>query len=184
MIAIRTATPEQAEAYARELIRRVQQMRKDLDLEVDDFIATVIKTDKEFSASLELQRAFIARETRSRSLTFTDNPVESERVVEWKDVDGHAVTVGVTPFHLSEAIRVFTRIPGITVPKAMTLFDAGYKSLATLRAATKQELAAVDGLSAGDIDRIFESLASPEKVEAICRICQASVPSDVRRSPR
>src|SRR5207245_1119573 len=87
-------TPElQAEAYARELIRRIQQMRKDLDLDVDDFIATVIKTDKEFAASLDSQKAFIARETRSRTLTFTDKPVESEHVVEWKDVDGHAVTI-------------------------------------------------------------------------------------------
>src|SRR5437867_12395269 len=178
-------TPElQAEAHARELIRRIQQMRKDLDLDVDDFIATVIKTDKEFGSSLDSQKAFIARETRSRSLTFADKPVESEHVIEWKDVDGHAVTIGVTPLHLSEAIREFTRISGITVQKAMTLFDAGYKSLATLRAATKQELAAVDGLAPGDIDRILESLASPEKVEAICRICQASVPSETRRCPR
>jgi len=178
-------TPElQAEAYARELIRRIQQMRKDLDLDVDDFIATVIKTDKELAASLDSQKAFIARETRSRSLTFTDKPVESEHVVEWKDVDGHAVTIGVTPLHLSEPIREFTRIPGITVQKAMALFDAGYKSLATLRATTKQELAAVDGLTPGDIDRIFEFLASPEKSEAICRICQASVPSGMRRCPR
>ena len=178
-------TPELlAEAYARELIRRIQQMRKDLDLDVDDFIATVIKTDKEFAASLDSQKAFIARETRSRSFAFTDKPVESEHVVEWKDVDGHAVTIGVTPLHLSEAIREFTRVPGITVQKAMALFDAGYKSLATLRAATKQELAAVDGLTPGDIDRIFEFLASPEKVESVCRICQASVPSGTRRCPR
>src|SRR2546428_585613 len=178
-------TPELlAEAYARELIRRIQQMRKDLDLDVDDFIATVIKTDKEFAASLDSQKAFIARETRSRSLAFTDKPVESEHVVEWKDVDGHAVTIGVTPLHLSEAIREFTRIPGITVQKAMALFDAGYKSLATLRAATKQEVAAVDGLTPGDIDRIFEFLASPEKVESVCRICQASVPSGKRRRRR
>src|SRR5207247_9826231 len=125
--------------------------------------APVIKTDKEFAASLDPQKAFIARETRSRSLILTDKPVQSEHVVEWKDVDGHAVTIGVTPLHLSEAIREFTRIPGITVPKAMTLFDAGYKSLATLRAATKQELAAVDGLSAGDIDRILDYVASPVK---------------------
>ena len=178
-------TPELlAEAYARELIRRIQQMRKDLDLDVDDFIATVIKTDKEFASSLDSQKAFIARETRSRSLTFADKPVESEHVVEWKDVDGHAVTIGVTPLHLSEAIREFTRISGITVQKAMALFDAGYKTLATLRAATKQELAAVDGLAPGDIDRIFEFLASPEKSEALCRVCQASVPSGMRRCPR
>src|SRR2546428_11911916 len=175
-------TPElQAEAHARELIRRIQQMPKDLDLDVDDFIAAVINTDKEFAASLDQQKAFIARETRSRSLTFTDKPVESEHVVEWKDVDGHVVTIGVTPLHLSEAIREFTRIPRITVQKAMALFDAGYKSLPTLRAPTNQELAAVAGLTPGDIDRIFASPAYPETVGSICRTWPAPVPSALAR---
>src|SRR2546427_11672749 len=109
----------------------------------------------------------MARETRPRSLVSRDKPVESEHVVEWKDVDGHAVTIGGTPLHLSEAIREFTRIPGITVQKAMALFDAGYNSPATLRAATKQELAAVGGLVAGDIDRIFEYLAARGKIGAV-----------------
>src|SRR5947209_18030637 len=122
-------------------------MRKDLDLDVDDFIATVIKTDKELAASLDSQKAFIARETRSRSLTFTHKPVESEHVVEWNDVDGHTVTIGVTPLHLSEAIREFTRISDITVQKAMALFDPGYKSLATLRPPEYAALAGLRGLA-------------------------------------
>ena len=178
-------TPElQAEAYAREIVRRIQQMRKDLDLDVDDFIATVIKTNKEFAATLEAQNAFIARETRSRNLTFADRPVTSEHIVEWKDVDGHAVTIGVTPLHLSEAVREFTRIPGVTMAKAIALFDAGYKSLAALRSATTQELLALDSLGAGDVDKISEFLGVPEKTEAICPTCQASVPAEARRCPR
>src|SRR5437667_189053 len=111
-------TPElQAEAYARELIRRIQQMRQDLDLDVDDFIATVIKTDKEFSASLELQSAFIARETRSRSLAFTDKSDESERVVEWKDLDGDAAGRGrVSRVRLR---RVGSGTAGDSIPSAL-----------------------------------------------------------------
>src|SRR5437879_4650416 len=144
----------------------------------------IFKTNKEFAATLEAQQAFIARETRSRSLTFTDKAVASEHVVEWKDVDGHGVTIGVTPLHLSESIREFTRIPGLTMAKAMALFDAGYKSLAALRSATKQELLAVDGLDAGDVDRITEFLAVPEKKDAVCPTCQASVAADARRCPR
>src|SRR5207244_967907 len=111
-------TPElQAEAYAREIIRRVQQMRKEIDLEVDDFIATVVKTNKEFAATLAPQVAFMARETRSRRFAFTDKDVESEYVVEWNDVDGRSVTIGVTPLHMSESLREFTKVPGITTAK-------------------------------------------------------------------
>src|SRR5205823_1902212 len=152
-------TPElQSEAYAREIIRRVQQMRKDLDLEVDDFIVTFVKTDRSFATMLEGRRDLIARETRSRPLTFTDKPFQSEYVVEWNDVDGHSATIGVTPLHMSEALRDFTQVPNITVPKALVLFDAGYKSLAALRAATKQELWKIEWLEVADVVPILDAL--------------------------
>ncbi len=178
-------TPElQAEAYAREIIRRVQQMRKEIDLEVDDFILTTIKTDKAFASVLESQRDLIARETRSLKITLTDRAVEAEHVVEWKDVDGHSVTIGVTPLHMSEALREFTQIPGMSVAKATVLFDAGYKSLVALRAATKQELAQIEGLGASDVGRIAEALAARKETRVDCPTCGTSVSRRARRCPR
>src|SRR5207247_7020490 len=113
-------TPElRAEAYARELIRRIQQMRKEIDLDVDDFLITVIKTNKELAAMTGGQKEVIGRDPRSRRITFTDGAVEAEYVVEWNDVYRHSVTIGVTPLHMTEALRYLTNIPGITVAKAM-----------------------------------------------------------------
>jgi isoleucyl-tRNA synthetase len=178
-------TPElQSEAYAREIIRRVQQMRKDLDLEVDDFIVTFVKTDGSFAAMLEGRRDLIARETRSRPLTFTDKPFQSEYVVEWNDVSGHSATIGMTPLHMSEALRDFTQIPNITIPKALALFDAGYKSLAALRAATKQELSKIEGLEVADVVRILDALAAKKEAPVSCPTCGASVSRNARRCPR
>jgi isoleucyl-tRNA synthetase len=178
-------TPDlQSEAYAREIIRRVQQMRKDLDLEVDDFIVTLVKADRSLAPMLEDQRELIARETRSRKLTVTEGPAESEYVVEWNDVDGHTVTIGVTPLHMSEALREFTQVPNITIPKALALFDAGYKSLAAVRAATKQELAQIGGLDVADGVRILDALASKKESPATCPTCGASVSRSATRCPR
>ncbi len=178
-------TPElRAEAYAREIIRRVQQMRKELDLEVDDFITTVIKANRDLAASLEPQIRFMAEETRSRNLTFTDKDLDSEYVVEWNDVDGQSVTIGLTPLHMAEALRDFTRIPGITAAKAMALVVAGYKTVAALKAATKQELSAVDGLDAGDAERIVTALAAGAEVLAECPTCSAPVSATARRCAR
>ncbi len=178
-------TPEiQAEAYAREVIRRIQQMRKDVNLDVDDYIVTTLKVSRDLAAPLEAQRDLVARETRSRILTVADKDVRAEYVVEWNDVDGHSVTVGITPLHMTEALREFTRLPGVTPAKAMLLFDAGYKSLAALRAASKAELAAVEGLDAGDADRIADALAAAARPPVPCPVCGASIPSDARRCPR
>src|SRR6267378_481037 len=178
-------TPElQAEAYAREIIRRIQQMRKEVDLEVDDFIVTVVKANKDLAAPLESQRDLMARETRSRSLVITDQAPDSEYVVEWNDVDSHSVTIGVTPLHMSEALREFTQIPGITVTKAIALFDAGYKSLAALRAATKQELVQIEGLEPADAGRILDAVNSKKETPIACPTCGVDLPSSARKCPR
>ena len=178
-------TPEiQAEAYAREVIRRIQQMRKDVNLDVDDYIVTTIKASRDLAVSLDAQRDLVARETRSRILTLVDKEVRAEYVVEWNDVDGHSVTVGITPLHMTEALREFTRLPGLTTAKAMLLFDAGYKSLAALRAASRAELAAVEGLDSGDAARIADALARPEAPLVPCPVCGAPLPRDARRCPR
>ena len=178
-------TPDlQAEAYAREIVRRIQQMRKEIDLDVDDYIVASVKANRDFAASLEQRKVLIAQETRSRSLTFTDKTVDAEYVVEWNDVDGQSVTIGVTPLHASEALREFTKIPAITPTKAMALFDAGYKSLAALRQATKQELVAVDGLEPGDASKILDALSKGTEVPIPCRFCDAPLPKEARRCPR
>ncbi len=57
-----------SEAMARELIRRVQEMRKELDLNVDDRIVTVVDCD--FRDIVESNAGYVANETRSTSLTF------------------------------------------------------------------------------------------------------------------
>lgn len=178
-------TPEiQAEAYAREVIRRIQQMRKDVDLDVDDYIVTSIRASRDLAAALDAQRDLVARETRSRILTVADKEVQAEYVVEWNDVDGQTVTIGLTPLHMTEALREFTRLPGVTSAKAMLLFDAGYKSLAALRAASRAELAAVEGLDAGDAGRIADALASPAPPAVPCPVCAAPLAPGARRCPR
>ncbi len=60
-----------SEAMARELIRRVQEMRKELDLNVDDRIVTVVDCD--FQDIVISNTDYIANETRSTSLTFGAN---------------------------------------------------------------------------------------------------------------
>ncbi len=178
-------TPEiQAEAYAREVIRRIQQMRKDVDLDVDDYIITTVKASRDLAAALEAQQDLVARETRSRILSVADKDVQAEYVVEWNDVDGHSITAGITPLHMTEALREFTRLPGVTAAKAMLLFDAGYKSLASLRSASQGELAAVEGLDAGDAARIVEALSAPESPMIVCPVCGVPIPKDARRCPR
>jgi len=83
-----------------------------------------------------------------------------------------------------QALRDFTKIPGITVAKAMALFDAGYKSLAALRAATKQELAQIEGLQVADAVRILDALAAKRDASVPCPTCGAAIAPSTRRCAR
>jgi isoleucyl-tRNA synthetase len=178
-------TPEiRAEGYAREVIRRVQQMRKDTSLDVDDHVATRIHAGPELVAALRARAADISRETRSRTLDFVPGPVEAEYVVEWADVDGQTVTIGITPLRIAEALRSFTRIEGITGEKALVLADAGYRSVEALRAATKQELRALEGLPSSDVERILSALATPEPIARTCGTCGGALRAAETACPR
>lgn len=85
-------TPElEAEGFAREIVRRIQSMRKELDLDVEDKIKTEIKTDKE--TPLKTWVDYIKGETRSEKLSFTDNP-SGKLVKKWK-IDEFEVEIGI-----------------------------------------------------------------------------------------
>jgi len=169
-------TPEvKAEGFSREIIRRVQQMRKDVDLPVEDFVRTAIRVRGELAELLESQREHIASETRSRFLRMEQNEVNEEYGVEW-NVEGETMLIGITPLHMGETIAQFSRVDGITVNKAMALFDAGYKTMAALSQATPQELAAVEGMNEFDVKRIKEHVTkAPLPTLFPCPVCGAMV---------
>ena len=96
-------TPDlEAEGYAREVIRRIQDMRKQLDLAVEDNINVEVSvSDKRVLALLmdNATIALIADEVRAKSFGFSKDgsSPDSSRftsVKEW-DVEGVGMTIGI-----------------------------------------------------------------------------------------
>lgn len=70
-------TPElEAEGMARDAVRAIQGIRKQLDLDISDRIAVTIEADTEVAAALELHADLIAGETLTTALTF--GPVDAD----------------------------------------------------------------------------------------------------------
>jgi isoleucyl-tRNA synthetase len=90
----------EAEGYARDVIRRIQEMRKRLDLEVDAEIDTYVDVaDERVEAFVDRHRDVVAEETRTHEFVAGEElGTENERalVEEW-DVEGVTVTIGVEP---------------------------------------------------------------------------------------
>jgi len=94
-VAVETVlTPElRAEGLAREVIRRVQNLRKEAGFDLDDRIVTVYRTEGELAEAVEAWRDLIAAETLSAEFRAGD-PDQEMHVGQFR-VDGHPLQVGV-----------------------------------------------------------------------------------------
>ena len=88
-------TPElEAEGFAREVIRRIQSMRKELDLNVDDKIKVEINIlDDKKKAMIQQWEDYIQEETRAEEFHIIYSP-KGKLVKKW-DIDGILVTIGI-----------------------------------------------------------------------------------------
>ncbi|AGK60827.1 Isoleucyl-tRNA synthetase [Archaeoglobus sulfaticallidus PM70-1] len=78
------------EAYAREIVRRVQEMRKELDLDVEEFIEVGISESEDFVKGFS---DYIKNETRAESLRFSKVD-ENAYIREW-DIEGIKVRISI-----------------------------------------------------------------------------------------
>jgi isoleucyl-tRNA synthetase len=86
-------TELKSEGFVREIIRRIQSMRKDLDLEVEDRISTEIKIDKEKKKVLQSWSDYIGGETRSHKIVFVEKP-SGQLIKKWK-IDQIETEIGI-----------------------------------------------------------------------------------------
>jgi isoleucyl-tRNA synthetase len=82
-----------AEGLAREVVRRVQTLRKDADFQLDDHIVTTYETDDELAAVVAAWADYIRAETLSDELV--SGPPQAGARSESYTVDGHPLTLGV-----------------------------------------------------------------------------------------
>ena len=90
-----TVTPEiEAEGWGRDLIRAIQQMRKNMKLNVEEFIFCDVKADARLVELFKSWQDHICGEVRAKQITFTDEPA-GERV-DTLEINGTTIVVGVS----------------------------------------------------------------------------------------
>ena len=87
-------TPElRAEGLAREVVRRVQSMRKDAGFDIADRITTYYQAEEELSTAFATWEDYIKAETLSLKLVSGDPPEDA--FTKSHKVDGQTLTLGV-----------------------------------------------------------------------------------------
>ena len=86
-------TPEiLSEAMSRELIRRVQDMRKDLDLDVEANISVSVNCSLKFQELVEPHLDFISHEVRAKSLVFGSD--KGDYTKKW-NIEEHELVISI-----------------------------------------------------------------------------------------
>ncbi|MCC7549949.1 MAG: isoleucine--tRNA ligase [Methanobacterium sp.] len=86
-------TPEiLSEAMSRELIRRIQDMRKDLDLDVEANIKVYVNCSSEFRGLVEPHLDFISHEVRAPTLEFRDDKGDYSK--KW-NIEEHELSISI-----------------------------------------------------------------------------------------
>ncbi len=143
------------EGRMREIVRRVQDMRKDLDLSFRDYIDLNIAGNEDIEDAVMEWGEEIARMVNAREIALTNEEgIEGEYMVEWY-IEGEPVIIGIEPLYWEEMMAVLTRIPGIKRQKAEAIFDEGYTNLALLLQATEKDLSSIPGISSGIARKIL-----------------------------
>jgi isoleucyl-tRNA synthetase len=90
-------TPElKAEAYARELVRRIQDMRKEMDLQVEDTIDASVFLSKELEELVQNWHEYISKETRALHLTISSTADAAGIFLKDWEVEGEKIKIGLT----------------------------------------------------------------------------------------
>jgi isoleucyl-tRNA synthetase len=85
----------EAEGMARDVVRRVQNLRKDADFDLDDRIVTTYQAEKELNEAIEAWRDYIAAETLSVDLREGSPESDEANTVSEDQVEGYWLKLGV-----------------------------------------------------------------------------------------
>ncbi len=164
-----------------EVIRRINYMRKDINMDYDDVIDVSISSDNYILRILKGYTDEIKERTRARNVDF--EYVEYAYVIEWPIMD-FDVIIGINPLFKKWVIKAFMSIPGIAENKAETLFQMGYGSVYELMQASPTDLAEIPGFSMSFANKIKEYLFStafkPKKENGknVCPFCGTELSED------
>ncbi len=150
----------EAEGYTREIIRRIQQMRKDMKLEVEEFVRVEVKAPSTLEEYFKTWKEHIMKETRALQMEFTNEP-KGEHVANW-EVEKHKVDIAVSSLHMKEGVKNFTKIPGITMDAALALVKSGRHTIDDLKGMDENILSEVPGLTRADARNIVHYLVRQE----------------------
>jgi hypothetical protein len=154
----------EAEGFSREIIRRIQQTRKEMKLDVEEFIKVEVRADLKLSEYIKMWKQHIMSEVRSKSMELVIE-VHGDQLGKW-EIEGEKVEIGVSSMNLKDSIKELAKIPGITAKAAEALVDAGVRTEVALKQLGEDRIEEITKLSKADVRR---ALHHSDRTAEVCK---------------
>jgi len=165
-----------------EVIRRINFMRKDIEMDFDDMVDISISGDEEAIRMLRGYDDEIKERCLARKVDF--RYIEYGYIVEWP-IMGYKIIIGINPLFKRWVIRAFSSLPNIDESQAELLFKMGFGSIYELMETSPEEISELTGLPINLTRDMREYLYSTafkslkENKKEYCPFCKAELsPTD------
>ncbi len=169
------------ECYTLDIIRRIQDMRKDMALDMEEYIMIqTIISDELLNRFVEGEWLdMVAERTNASQIEIVEEIEELEFIIEW-DIDGETVVIGIGSMNVKRAMDDFAKIPAVSKDIALSLISSDITDLDSLRDAEREFLLKIPGISHAKIRKIKEYFDTPEdlrniKDDNVCPICDGDL---------
>ncbi len=167
-----------AEGFARELIRRIQQMRKEAGLDPEEYINLRIKMDDALLDLLDIWLERIADTTRATQMEVVDDVSEEDYIIEWH-IEEETVVIGITSLNIRKAMGEFLGQRDIDNELALAIVEAGILNSMDFLLADRDEVLKIPGMSHSKYRKLKEYLELPEEKrkleDSMCPLCNGYV---------
>lgn len=168
-----------AEGFAREIIRRIQQMRKEMGLDPEEFIKLRVKMDEDLLDLMDKWLEKIADSTRATQMEIVEDILDDEYIVEWP-IKEETVTIGVTSMNLRKAMNEFMGLKDIDREQALAIVEYGILTAQDFINSDRENLLKIPGMNHTKLRKLREYLELPkeQKVydpETVCPLCHGYV---------
>ncbi len=168
-----------AEGFARQVMRRVKEMRKEMGLDPEEFIKLNIVMSDELLEILDKWLERIADATRTNEMEIVEELGDNDYAVEWP-IEYETVTIGITSLNLKKSIDVFTGVKEVNPELALAIVEAGISDSQTFMEAERELLLQIPEMTHSILRKIREYFETPENLrmageEQRCPLCEGNV---------
>jgi len=167
-----------AEGFAREIIRRIQQMRKEAGLDPEEYINLRIKMDDALLDLLDKWLERIADTTRATQMEVVDDVSEEDYIIEWP-IEEETVVIGITSLNIRKAMSEFLGQRDIDNELALAIVEAGILNSMDFLLADRDEVLKIPGMNHSKYRKLKEYLELPEEKrkleDSMCPLCNGYV---------